>query len=299
MLHMSSLVNRIAQQISRHVRLQATRNVSRLQVRLDEWWKLGVGIVDSMDPSPPYIISHHDSSFSTPHFLSTSFMDPALKSRVCLLCTLPPDHEIVKMFDIIFTRLASNPNQYEVLRLLLNISELTTDAGRHLLANISPFPIPYPTMVFLYHLCYITTRNRKHYSHRTKICFRLPTLSSWIHRLNHYSAPNANHPPPSDHVIIKKLDTIFTRLEMHPHKYELQSLILILVVQSLLSRCIRDPIQVVLWGILAHMCKSFSSSTKASDPHFNLLIIWKDKESCFGSALFRDLDDQTHRRGCH
>ena len=75
-------------------------------------------------------------------------MNPTLKSRLCTLCLLPPDHEIVKKLDIIFARLAANPNQYEVSRLILNISELTTDAGRHLLSHMSPFPHPYPPMVF-------------------------------------------------------------------------------------------------------------------------------------------------------
>ena len=87
------------------------------------------------------------SYISTPLLCNISFtqfalaMDPRIRSRFCTLCKLPLDHEIVKKLDIIFTRLAINPNQYEVLRLLLNISELT-DAWCHLWANVSiPNPI--------------------------------------------------------------------------------------------------------------------------------------------------------------
>ena len=58
---------------------------------------------------------------------------------------------------------------------------------------------------------------------------------------------------PADHSIIKKLDVIFTHLEMHPHQYQLHTLILSLVLQSLLAHNIRDPIQIVPLGILAHI----------------------------------------------
>ena len=71
-------------------------------------------------------------------------MDPNLKSRLCTLCLLAPDDEIVKKLDIIFTRFARNPNQYEVLIGILNIFELSADAGPHLLSKISPLPLPYP-----------------------------------------------------------------------------------------------------------------------------------------------------------
>ena len=53
-----------------------------------------------------------------------------------------------------------------------------------------------------------------------------------------------------DHINIQKLPLIFTRLEMHPHQFELQSLILILVLQSLFYRCKRDSIDIVPCGIL-------------------------------------------------
>ena len=92
-------------------------------------------------------------------------MDPRLKSRFCTLCLIPPDNEIVKKLDIICARLASNPNQYEVSRLLLNISELITDAGRHLIAHMSPFIQPYAPMVFTYHLYYIISRHLLHLIH--------------------------------------------------------------------------------------------------------------------------------------
>ena len=89
-------------------------------------------------------------------------MEPGLKSRFSTLGILPPDHEIVKNLDIIFARLASNPNQYEVSRLLLNISEVTTDAGTHHIAHMSPITRPYPPMVFTYHIYYITAHRLKH-----------------------------------------------------------------------------------------------------------------------------------------
>ena len=92
-------------------------------------------------------------------------MDPRFKSRFCTLYLLPPEQEIVKKLEIIFARLASNPNQYEVSRLLLNISELNTDAGRHLIAHMSPFIQPYTPMVFTYHLYYIISRHLLHLIH--------------------------------------------------------------------------------------------------------------------------------------
>ena len=97
----------------------------------------------------------------------------------------------------------------------------------------------------------------------------------------------------------KKLDTIFTRVDMHLHQYELQSLILILVLQSLLTRCLRDPIQVMPLGILAHMSKSFATPIKASDHHFKMLRIWNKNKFCFSPALFKDLEDPSPRRGCY
>ena len=154
----SSLANHIAEQICWWGGLQASRNGSQLWVQLAAWgqigWKFGVWIVTNMEHSLPYINIDHESLFCTPHLLSKSFVDPTLKSRLCILCKLPPDNEIDKKLDIIFARLASNPNQYQVMRLLLNFSALTTDTGPHLFAPISPFPIPYPIILLRYHLCY-------------------------------------------------------------------------------------------------------------------------------------------------
>ena len=92
-------------------------------------------------------------------------MDPRLKSRFCTLCLLPPDHEIAKKLHIIAARLASNHIQYEVSRLLLKISEIITDAGRHLIAHMSPFIQPYTPMVFTYHLYYLISRDLLHLIH--------------------------------------------------------------------------------------------------------------------------------------
>ena len=104
-------------------------------------------------------------------------MDPRLKSRFCNLCLLPPDHEIVTNLDFIFARVASYPTQDEVSRLLLNISELTTDGGRHLIAHISRFPHPSHRMVFAYHLCYLPTRNLLHFE-RNSFLIMDPSLKS-------------------------------------------------------------------------------------------------------------------------
>ena len=160
-------------------------------------------------------------------------MDPVLKSRFCTLCLLPPDHEIVKNFDIIFARHASNPNQGEVWTLLLNISERTNDAWRHLKATCLHSHAP---MLSWYLLCYII-------SHTFFSSFLIidPSLKSLV-------CAKCQLPP--DHDFITKLDIIFARLDMHPHQYELQSLILSLVLQSLVTRTVRDPIQVVHWGNL-------------------------------------------------
>ena len=103
-------------------------------------------------------------------------MDLPLKSRLCHLSQLHPVDEIDNMLEIIFSRLDHIRNQFVVLRLLHNIFELKTEAGRHLLSEMSQFSMHYPIMVFLYHLCYITIRNLKHYS---DFC---PCLSSWITR---------------------------------------------------------------------------------------------------------------------
>ena len=65
--------------------------------------------------------------------------------------------------------------------------------------------------------------------------------------------PSSQIPP--DHEISKRLDIIFTTLEIHPRQFELQSLILSLVPQSLLAPCRTDPILVVPRVIPAHMSK--------------------------------------------
>ena len=67
----------------------------------------------------------------------------------------PPYHEIGKNIDIIFARLASNPYQSEIARLLLNIFELTTNGGRHVIAQVS---IPSPISSHGLHL-YIISRH--------------------------------------------------------------------------------------------------------------------------------------------
>ena len=92
-------------------------------------------------------------------------MYPPLKSGFCTLWLWAPVHEIGKKIDILLTRVAGNPIQYEVSRLRLNISELTTDAGRHRISQISPFPRPYPPIVFTYNLYYIIVPYLVHLCH--------------------------------------------------------------------------------------------------------------------------------------
>ena len=50
---------------------------------------------------------------------------------------------------------------------------------------------------------------------------------------------------PSDNDLVKKLDIISNQLEVHPHQYEILSLILLIVHQILLARCGVGPIQIV------------------------------------------------------
>ena len=123
------------------------------------------------------------------------------------------------------------------------------------IAQMSPFPQPYTPMVSS-----LLLNHSSHASLSHPVFVMDPALKSLV-------SPKGKLSP--DHGIIKKLYTIFTLLEMHPHQYELQSMMISIVLQSLLNRSIRDPIQRVPWGDSPVFPPSMkSSSLQSSNKHW-------------------------------